>query len=207
MIVDRRIFSSSIGIEVKNAFGHLNFYFCILFSQQNPYEVVFYLVMGRNFIIFIILNLVDYLVASELPVLNFLLLLAMELAWIPCFHPFLVILLKLICLPILTTVFYLLLPGLKIFRSVVWYFLQFPFIGRFNATDFLERLRGKRLMLVGDSMNRNQFESLLCLLREGLTNKSRMYEIYGHKITKGRGYYVFTFLVIQTLFSLIASLD
>ncbi|KAL9442299.1 hypothetical protein AB3S75_020741 [Citrus x aurantiifolia] len=65
---------------------------------------------------------------------------------------------------------------------------------RFNATDFLERLKGKRLMLVGDSMNRNQFESLLCLLREGLTNKSRMYEIYGHKITKGRGYYVFTFL-------------
>ncbi|KAK8520261.1 hypothetical protein V6N12_004216 [Hibiscus sabdariffa] len=49
---------------------------------------------------------------------------------------------------------------------------------RFNATDFLDRLRGKRLMLVGDSMNRNQFESLLCLLREGLTNKSTMYEEY-----------------------------
>lgn len=34
-------------------------------------------------------------------------------------------------------------------------------IHRFNATDFLERLRGKRLMLVGDSVNRNQFESML----------------------------------------------
>ncbi|XP_044463235.1 protein trichome birefringence-like 5 isoform X1 [Mangifera indica] len=65
---------------------------------------------------------------------------------------------------------------------------------RFNATDFLERLRSKRLMLVGDSMNRNQFESLLCLLREGLADKSRMYEIHGYKITKGRGYYVFKFL-------------
>lgn len=64
---------------------------------------------------------------------------------------------------------------------------------RFNATDFLVRLRGKRLMLVGDSMNRNQFESMLCLLREGLHNKSRMYEIHGYKITKGRGYYVFRF--------------
>ncbi|OMO59009.1 hypothetical protein COLO4_34337 [Corchorus olitorius] len=64
---------------------------------------------------------------------------------------------------------------------------------RFNATDFLERLRGKRLMLVGDSMNRNQFESILCLLHEGLTNKSKMYEIHGHKITKGRGYFVFKF--------------
>ncbi|XP_057466679.1 protein trichome birefringence-like 5 [Actinidia eriantha] len=64
---------------------------------------------------------------------------------------------------------------------------------RFNATDFLVRLRGKRLMLVGDSMNRNQFESLLCLLREGLPNKSRMYEVHGYKITKGRGYYIFKF--------------
>ncbi|KAK1551320.1 hypothetical protein Q3G72_033849 [Acer saccharum] len=64
---------------------------------------------------------------------------------------------------------------------------------RFNASDFLERLRGKRLMLVGDSMNRNQFESLLCLLREGLANKSRMYETHGRKITKGRGQYIFKF--------------
>ncbi|KAL0453411.1 UNVERIFIED_CONTAM: protein trichome birefringence-like 5 [Sesamum latifolium] len=50
---------------------------------------------------------------------------------------------------------------------------------RFNATDFLVRLRGKRLMLVGDSMNRNQFESLLCLLREALPDKSKMYEVHG----------------------------
>ncbi|XVF69875.1 hypothetical protein PTKIN_Ptkin11bG0115900 [Pterospermum kingtungense] len=64
---------------------------------------------------------------------------------------------------------------------------------RFNASNFLERLRGKRLTLVGDSMNRNQFESILCLLHDGLTNKSKMYEVHGHKITKGRGYFVFKF--------------
>ncbi|KVH19676.1 PC-Esterase [Cynara cardunculus var. scolymus] len=63
----------------------------------------------------------------------------------------------------------------------------------FNATDFLVRLRGKRLMLIGDSMNRNQYESLLCLLYESLPNKSKMYEIHGYKITKGRGYFVFKF--------------
>lgn len=48
-------------------------------------------------------------------------------------------------------------------------------------------------MLVGDSMNRNQFESILCLLHEGLSNKSKMYEVHGRKITKGRGYFVFKF--------------
>lgn len=51
-------------------------------------------------------------------------------------------------------------------------------------------------MLVGDSMNRNQFESLLCLLYEGLSNKSKMYETRGYKITKGRGYFIFKFEVI-----------
>ncbi|KAG7555952.1 PMR5 N-terminal domain [Arabidopsis suecica] len=65
---------------------------------------------------------------------------------------------------------------------------------RFNATDFLVKLRGKSLMLVGDSMNRNQFESMLCVLREGLSDKSRMYEVHGHNITKGRGYFVFKFV-------------
>ncbi|KAG7020940.1 Protein trichome birefringence-like 5, partial [Cucurbita argyrosperma subsp. argyrosperma] len=64
---------------------------------------------------------------------------------------------------------------------------------RFNATDFLVRLKGKRLMLVGDSMNRNQFESILCLLREGLRDKKRMFETHGYKISKGRGYFVFKF--------------
>ncbi|KAK4754932.1 hypothetical protein SAY87_008689 [Trapa incisa] len=65
---------------------------------------------------------------------------------------------------------------------------------RFNATDFLVRLSGKKLMLVGDSMNRNQFESILCLLREGLPDKSRMFETRGYRITKGRGYFVFKFM-------------
>ncbi|WOK92683.1 protein trichome birefringence-like 5 [Canna indica] len=64
---------------------------------------------------------------------------------------------------------------------------------RFNGTDFLKRLRGKRLMFIGDSMNRNQFESMLCLLWEALPDKSRMYETRGYKITKGRGYFIFKF--------------
>lgn len=56
-------------------------------------------------------------------------------------------------------------------------------------------------MLVGDSMNRNQFESMLCVLREGLSDKSRMYEVHGHNITKGRGYFVFKFEVSPLFYS------
>lgn len=37
-------------------------------------------------------------------------------------------------------------------------------IPRFNGTHMLEILRGKRLVIVGDSLNRNQWESLACLL-------------------------------------------
>nr|CAB3468628.1 unnamed protein product [Digitaria exilis] len=65
---------------------------------------------------------------------------------------------------------------------------------RFNATDFLTRLRGKRLMLVGDSMNRNQFESMLCILREALPDKARVFETHGYRISKGRCYFVFKFV-------------
>lgn len=83
-------------------------------------------------------------------------------------------------------------------------FFSFTYYCRFSAKDFLARLNGKKLMLVGDSMNRNQFESILCILREGLQNKSKMYEIHGHKITKGRGYFNFKF---EVSFSLSVYLD
>ncbi|KAL6874142.1 hypothetical protein ACP4OV_014224 [Aristida adscensionis] len=70
---------------------------------------------------------------------------------------------------------------------------------RFNATDLLERLRGKRLMLVGDSINRNQFESLLCILHGALPDKARMFETHGYKISRGRRYFVVKFVVLTEM--------
>lgn len=36
---------------------------------------------------------------------------------------------------------------------------------RFNALKFLGKMRKKRIMLVGDSIMRNQWESLVCLVQ------------------------------------------
>ncbi|KAK1425884.1 hypothetical protein QVD17_21246 [Tagetes erecta] len=62
-----------------------------------------------------------------------------------------------------------------------------------NATDFLERLRGKKLVFVGDSLNRNMWESLVCILRESIDNKNKVYEISGRHEFKKKGFYAFRF--------------
>ncbi|KAG6437050.1 hypothetical protein SASPL_101957 [Salvia splendens] len=48
-------------------------------------------------------------------------------------------------------------------------------IYRFNGTALLEKIRGKRVVFVGDSLNRNQWVSMLCLIESSLNqslNKS-----------------------------------
>uniref|UniRef100_A0A803PGG1 Trichome birefringence-like N-terminal domain-containing protein n=1 Tax=Cannabis sativa TaxID=3483 RepID=A0A803PGG1_CANSA len=62
-----------------------------------------------------------------------------------------------------------------------------------NATDFLERLRGKNLVFVGDSLNRNMWESLVCILRQSIKNKKKVYEISGKREFKKKGFYAFRF--------------
>ncbi|XP_073289211.1 protein trichome birefringence-like 34 [Primulina huaijiensis] len=41
---------------------------------------------------------------------------------------------------------------------------------RFNGTAFLEKIRGKKLVFVGDSLNRNQYISMLCLIESSLSS-------------------------------------
>ncbi|KAG2672394.1 hypothetical protein I3760_13G038800 [Carya illinoinensis] len=50
-------------------------------------------------------------------------------------------------------------------------------IPRFDALDFLGRMRKKRIMLVGDSIMRNQWESLVCLV-QGVIPTARKRVIY-----------------------------
>ncbi|XP_010418022.1 PREDICTED: protein trichome birefringence-like 2 [Camelina sativa] len=66
-------------------------------------------------------------------------------------------------------------------------------IPRLNGTDFLEKLRGKKLVFVGDSINRNMWESLVCILRHSLKDKKRVYEISGRREFKKKGFYAFRF--------------
>ena len=60
---------------------------------------------------------------------------------------------------------------------------------RFNGVEFLQRMRGKRIMFVGDSLGRNQWESLICMIFSALPRSSPTHIIKGDPLT------TFSFLV------------
>ncbi|KAJ4978540.1 hypothetical protein NE237_009320 [Protea cynaroides] len=64
---------------------------------------------------------------------------------------------------------------------------------RFNATELLERSRNGRIVFVGDSIGRNQWESLVCMLSQAVANQSTIYEQNGNPITKHKGYLIIRF--------------
>jgi hypothetical protein len=57
----------------------------------------------------------------------------------------------------------------------------------------LERLRGKRLVFVGDSLNRNMWESLVCIMRNSIKGKRKVFEASGRYEFKTEGSYSFLF--------------
>ena len=57
-------------------------------------------------------------------------------------------------------------------------------IPRFDVRGVLEMLRSKRIVFVGDSMSRTQWESLICMLMAGVEDKRSVYEVNQNKITK-----------------------
>ncbi|KAL1823896.1 hypothetical protein ACET3Z_010674 [Daucus carota] len=52
-------------------------------------------------------------------------------------------------------------------------------LASFNATMMLEALRGKRMMFVGDSLNRGQYVSMVCLLHSLIPDHSKSMETSG----------------------------
>ncbi|KAL3626578.1 Protein trichome birefringence-like 4 [Castilleja foliolosa] len=66
-------------------------------------------------------------------------------------------------------------------------------IPRFDGLKMLKLLKGKRIVFVGDSLNRNMWESLVCGLRESLTDKRRVIEVSGRGQFKSLGFYSFKF--------------
>ncbi|KAJ6768550.1 PROTEIN TRICHOME BIREFRINGENCE [Salix koriyanagi] len=67
-------------------------------------------------------------------------------------------------------------------------------IPRFDGRQMLRMLRGKRMVFVGDSLNRNMWQSLVCALRESVENKSRIFQIEGRREFRTRGFYSFNFV-------------
>jgi hypothetical protein len=67
---------------------------------------------------------------------------------------------------------------------------------RFNASLMLETLRGKRMMFIGDSLNRGQYVSLICLLHHLIPQHAKSMETFD-SLT------VFTAKVATTYFGLV----
>lgn len=66
---------------------------------------------------------------------------------------------------------------------------------RLDGHKMLDLLRGKRLVFVGDSINRNMWESLICILRNSVKNKKKVYEANGRVHFRGEASYSFIFKV------------
>ena len=59
----------------------------------------------------------------------------------------------------------------------------------------LKLLKGKRLVFVGDSLNRNMWESLVCILKNSVKNPKNVYEAYGRHYFRTEASYSFVFKV------------
>ncbi|KAH6819622.1 trichome birefringence-like protein [Perilla frutescens var. frutescens] len=64
---------------------------------------------------------------------------------------------------------------------------------RLNGSHMLELLRGKRLVFVGDSLNRNMWESLICILKNSVKDKEKVYEASGRQYFRNEASYSFVF--------------
>lgn len=74
-----------------------------------------------------------------------------------------------------------------------------PCQNRFNATKFLEKLRNKRLVFVGDSVNRNQWVSMVCMVEHFIPDGRKM-RVYNGSLISFKAFVCLTNLFIPTCF-------
>lgn len=72
-------------------------------------------------------------------------------------------------------------------------------VSRLDGRHMLELLRGKRLVFVGDSLNRNMWESLICILKNFVKDQSKVYEASGKRQFRSDAYFSFIFKVSSLL--------
>ncbi|KAK4392403.1 protein trichome birefringence [Sesamum angolense] len=68
-------------------------------------------------------------------------------------------------------------PQISFSYLLIWKEISFLFhASRLDGSHMLELLRGKRLVFVGDSLNRNMWESLICILRNSVKDQKKDYK-------------------------------
>lgn len=74
----------------------------------------------------------------------------------------------------------------------------FVFFTRFDGQNFLEKLRGKTIMFVGDSLSRNQWLSMLCIIHSSMPKANYAVNI---SLVKDMTTYTFT-VCLSTTYSI-----
>jgi hypothetical protein len=64
-------------------------------------------------------------------------------------------------------------------------------VNRFNATGLLEKLRNKRLVFVGDSLNRNQWVSLVCMVEASIPDDRLKMRVFNGSLISFKAFVCF----------------
>ena len=70
--------------------------------------------------------------------------------------------------------------------------LDFCHVSRFNATRLLEKLRNKRLVFVGDSLNRNQWVSLVCMVEASIPDNRLKMRVFNGSLISFKAFVCFS---------------
>lgn len=73
-------------------------------------------------------------------------------------------------------------------------------MNRFDGKEFLERYRGKKVMFVGDSLSKNQWESMGCMLHAAVPNANYTFTSRGQLTTFFFPVILFIFHIINFFF-------